>query len=112
MPIIRSNAIRIKRFRELQETLRTKRDRLLVGLDIAQGEHVAHLRHAHTRVVVPTLTIPNTTRGLRAALGADPAGAAGDRVPGGRLRPRAHGDVPPGPGRVPRGPGGGRAPDL
>jgi transposase len=25
---------------------------------------VVHLRHAHTRVVVPTLTIPNTTRGF------------------------------------------------
>src|SRR5574341_1439917 len=64
MRIIRSNAIRIKRFRKLEETLRTKRDRLLVGLDIAQGEHVAHLRHAHTRVVTAELVIPNTTRGF------------------------------------------------
>jgi len=64
MRIIRSNAIRIKRFRELKETLRTTRDRLLVGLDIAQGEHVAHLRHAHTRVVTAALVIPNTTRGF------------------------------------------------
>jgi transposase len=48
----------------LKATLRTNRTRLLVGLDIAQAEHVAHLRHAHTRVVVPTLTIPNTTRGF------------------------------------------------
>ena len=62
MPIIRSNAIRIKRFRVLKETLRTQRDRLLVGLDIAQAEHVVHVRHAHTRVVLPQLGIPNTTR--------------------------------------------------
>jgi transposase len=64
MPTLRDNGIRIKRFRELKENLRTRRDRLLVGLDIAQAEHVAHLRHAHTRVVVPTLTIPNTSRGF------------------------------------------------
>jgi transposase len=64
MPIIRSNAIRIKRFRALKADLRTRQDRLLVGLDIAQAEHVVHVRHAHTRVVVPTLTIPNTTRGF------------------------------------------------
>jgi transposase len=64
MPTLRDNGSRIKRFRELRATLRTNRQRLLVGLDIAQAEHVVHLRHAHTRVVVPTLTIPNTTRGF------------------------------------------------
>jgi len=64
MTTLRDNAMRVKRFRELKSTLRTKRHRLLVGLDIAQAEHVAHLRHAHTRVVVPTLTIPNSTRGF------------------------------------------------
>ncbi len=64
MPTVRTNGMRVKRFRELKATLRTNRDRLLVGLDIAQAAHVAHLRHAHTRVVVPTLTIPNTTRGF------------------------------------------------
>ena len=64
MPSVRTNATRVKRFRELKATLRTQRDRLLVGLDIAQAEHVAHLRQAHTRVVVPTLTIPHTTRGF------------------------------------------------
>ncbi|HSB73057.1 MAG TPA: IS110 family transposase [Candidatus Methylomirabilis sp.] len=58
------NVQRVKRFRELKATLRTDRSRLLVGLDIAQAEHVAQFRHAHTRVVVPTLTIPNTTRGF------------------------------------------------
>ncbi len=62
MPTMRDNATRVKRFRELKATLRTNRQRLLVGLDIAQAEHVVHLRHAHTRVVVPQLTIPNTTR--------------------------------------------------
>jgi transposase len=66
MPSLRDNAIRVKRFRELKATLRTNRERLLVGLDIAQAEHVGHLRHAHTRVVVPTLTIPNSTRGFAA----------------------------------------------
>jgi transposase len=64
MPTVRENSQRIKRFRELKATLRTDRTRLLVGIDIAQAEHVVHLRHAHTRVVVPTLTIPNTTRGF------------------------------------------------
>jgi len=64
MPTVRENSQRIKRFRELKATLRTDRTRLLVGIDIAQAEHVVHLRQAHTRVVVPTLTIPNTTRGF------------------------------------------------
>jgi transposase len=64
MTTLRDNAMRVKRFRELKGTLRTNRHRLLVGLDIAQAEHVVHLRHAHTRVVVPTLTIPNSTQGF------------------------------------------------
>jgi len=64
MASVRENSQRIKRFRELKATLRTDRTRLLVGIDVAQAEHVVHLRHAHTRVVVPTLTIPNTTRGF------------------------------------------------
>jgi len=65
MPTMRDNAMRVKRFRELKATLRTNRRRLLVGLDIARSEHVAHLRHAHTRIVVPTLTIPNSTQGFK-----------------------------------------------
>lgn len=64
MPTMRDNALRVKRFRELKATLRTDRHRLLVGLDVAQAEHVVHLRHAHTRVVTPALTIPNTTAGF------------------------------------------------
>jgi transposase len=64
METMRDNTRRVKRFRELKATLRTDRSRLLVGLDIAQAEHVVQLRHAHTRVVGPTLTIPNTTRGF------------------------------------------------
>jgi transposase len=63
---MRNNVQRVKRFRELKATLRSNRTRLLVGLDIAQAEHVAHLRQAHTRIVVPTLTIPNSTRGFTA----------------------------------------------
>ncbi len=66
MSTMRDNATRVKRFRELKTTLRTDRDRLLVGLDIAQAAHVAQLRHAHTRIVVPSLTIPNSSRGFTA----------------------------------------------
>jgi transposase len=64
MATVRDNTTRVKRFRELRATLRTDRTRLLVGLDVAQAEHVVHMRLAHTRIVVPTLTIPNTTRGF------------------------------------------------
>jgi transposase len=66
MATMQDNGTRVKRFRELKATLRTNRARLLVGIDVAQAEHVVHLRHAHTRVVVPSLTIPNTTRGFAA----------------------------------------------
>jgi transposase len=64
MPTMQDNAMRVKRFRELKATLRTHRQRLLVGLDIAQAEHVVQVRHAHTRMVGPPRTIPNTTRGF------------------------------------------------
>jgi transposase len=64
MGTMRDNVQRVKRFRELKTTLRSNRARLLVGIDVAQAEHVVHLRHAHTRIVVPTCTIPNTTRGF------------------------------------------------
>ncbi len=64
MSTLRDNAKRVKRFRELKATLRTNRQRLLVGLDIAQAEHVIHLRHAHTRIVLPRFVIPNSTRGF------------------------------------------------
>jgi len=64
MPIIRSNAIRIKRFRELKQDLRTRRDRLLVGIDIAKAQHVAQLRVAHGRILAPQVVIPNTTGGF------------------------------------------------
>ncbi len=64
MTTMRDNASRVKRFRELKSTLRTNRARLLVGLDIAQAEHVVHLRHAHTRVVTAECVIPNSTRGF------------------------------------------------
>jgi len=64
MDTVRDNTQRVKRFRELKATLRIDHQRLLVGLDVAQAEHVVQVRHAHRRVVVPTLTIPNTTRGF------------------------------------------------
>lgn len=66
MRIIRSNAIRIKRFRELKADLRTRRDRLLVGIDIAKAQHVAQVRLAHTRVLDKQLVIPNTQAGFAA----------------------------------------------
>ncbi len=64
MPIIRSNAIRIKRFRELKADLRTHRNRLLVGIDIAKAQHVAQVRLAHTRVLDKALGVPNTWDGF------------------------------------------------
>ena len=64
MTTMQDNGQRVKRFRELKATLRTAHHRLLVGLDIAQAEHVVQVRHAHTRIVGPTRTIPNTTRGF------------------------------------------------
>jgi len=64
MPSIRSNAIRIKRFRELKATLRTNRDRLLVGIDIAKAQHVAQVRLAHTRILDKQVTISNTQAGF------------------------------------------------
>ncbi len=64
MPTVRENGSRVKRFRELKTTLRTNRERLLVGIDVAQREHVVHLRQAHTRVLTTALTVPNTTRGF------------------------------------------------
>jgi transposase len=66
MPSLRPNAIRIKRFRELKQDLRTKRDRLLVGIDIAKAQHVAQVRLAHTQVLDGKLRIPNTAAGFAA----------------------------------------------
>jgi transposase len=64
MPIIRPNAIRIKRFRDLKADLRTRRDRLLVGIDIAKAQHVAQGRLAHTQVLDGKVDIPNTQAGF------------------------------------------------
>jgi len=64
MPIIRSNAIRIKRFRELKADLRTNRSRLLVGIDIAKRQHVAQVRLAHTQILDKQVTLPNTAAGF------------------------------------------------
>ncbi len=60
MSTIPDNATRIKRFRELKATLRTRRDRLLVGIDIAKAAHVAQVRLAPTRILDPKLTVLNT----------------------------------------------------
>jgi transposase len=66
MHTIADNATRIKRFRELKATLRTRRDRLLVGIDIAKARHVAQVRVAHTRILDAKLPIPNTHAGFAA----------------------------------------------
>ncbi|MGD0266136.1 MAG: hypothetical protein ABSD47_14445 [Candidatus Methylomirabilota bacterium] len=62
MPSIRSNASRIKRFRELKASLRTCRERLLVGTDIAKAQHVAQIRLAHTHILDGALSIPKPKR--------------------------------------------------
>ncbi len=64
MTTMRDNATRVKRFRELKESLRTNRDRLLVGIDIAKAQDVAQVRLAHTRILDKQLTIPNTQAGF------------------------------------------------
>ncbi len=64
MPSLRDNANRIKRFRQLKQDLRTKRDRLLIGIDIAKRQHVAQVRLAHTRILDKQLDIPNTGEGF------------------------------------------------
>jgi transposase len=64
MATIRSNALRVKRFRELKATLRTQQDRLLVGIDIAKAQHVAQVRLAHTRILDKHITVPNTQAGF------------------------------------------------
>ena len=64
MASMRANGDRIKRFRELKATLRTQRDRLLVGIDVAKAEDVAQIRLAHTRILDKAVAIPNTTAGF------------------------------------------------
>jgi transposase len=64
MHTIADNATRIKRFRELKATLRTRRDRLVVGIDIAKAQHVAQVRLAHTRILDPQVNVPNTQTGF------------------------------------------------
>jgi transposase len=81
MHTIPDNAIRIKRFRELKATLRTRRDRLLVGIDIAKLQHVAQVRLAHTRILEPQLRIPNTQAGFAAFWGRLAAHQAATRAP-------------------------------
>ena len=49
MHSVGDDATRIKRFRELKATLRRNRQRLLVGLDVAQAKHVRHLQAERER---------------------------------------------------------------
>jgi len=66
MDSIRPNAVRVNRFRELKASLRTRRDRLLVGIDIGKAQHVAQIRLAHTRILDRQLRVPNTRAGFAA----------------------------------------------
>ena len=66
MATMRNNAQRVKRFRDLKADLRTRRDRLRVGLDVAKATHVAQVRLAHTRILEQTVALPNTTAGFTA----------------------------------------------
>ena len=66
MTTMRDNAMRVKRFRELKATLRTQRERLLVGIDMAKAQDVAQVRLAHTQLLDKALTIPNTRAGFDA----------------------------------------------
>ena len=66
MQTMRDNAQRVKRFRELKGSLRTNRDRLLIGIDVAKAAHVAQIRVAHTRILEAAVTLPNTTAGFTA----------------------------------------------
>ncbi len=47
-------------FRELKADLRTRRDRLRVGIDIAKRQHVAQVRLAHTRILEQRFDVANT----------------------------------------------------
>jgi hypothetical protein len=66
MASLRTNATRVKRFRALKQDLRTRRDRLLVGLDIGKAQHMAQVRVAHTQVLDKTVPVPNTLAGFTA----------------------------------------------
>ena len=112
MASVREKSQRIKRCRELKATLRTDRTRLLVGIDVAQAEHAVRVRRAHTRIVVPALTIPNTTRGFTQRWTriqqAQRATGCQEVVCG--LEPT--GTVPSSARHLPGGAGGRRRPDL
>jgi len=66
MESIHPNGERIKRFRELKATLRTQRDWLLVGIDVAKAAAVAQIRLAHTRILERQGVLPMTTAGFTA----------------------------------------------
>lgn len=66
MESIHPNGERIKRFRELKATLRTQRDRLLVGIDVAKAAAVTQIRLAHTRILERQVVLPMTTAGFTA----------------------------------------------
>ncbi len=66
MASIHPNGERIKRFRELKATLRTQRDWLLVGIDVAKAAAVAQIRLAHTRILERQVVLPMTTAGFTA----------------------------------------------
>lgn len=64
MEIIRPNEIRVKRFREIKERLRTRRDLILVGIDVGKDRHTAQARLSHVRVLERRMTVSNTREGF------------------------------------------------
>ena len=64
MASMRSNGDRIKRFRELKTTLRTQRDRLLVGIDVAKAEDVARRIEGAKEVKNLLQVVPGAQRAI------------------------------------------------
>jgi len=95
MSTMRDNATRVKRFRELKATFRTNRQAPPGRARRRPGKSMwCRCGLAHTRIVGPPLTIPNSTRGFTQLWTPHPASAARDRLRRGRLWPRAHRDLP------------------
>lgn len=66
MEIIRPNEIRVKRFREIKEGLRSCRDLVLVGIDVGKDRHAAQVRLSHVRVLERRMAVQNTREGFEA----------------------------------------------
>lgn len=64
MNMIRPNEIRVKRFREIKERLRSCRDLILVGIDVGKDRHAVQARLSHVRVLERRMAVPNTRAGF------------------------------------------------